>query len=201
VLTPTVALGPKRASCKGHNRGVQFFDRVGLSSNGGIVTMDKRGILIEIPGFGTREVRTVVSDYTGTLSCGVRLATGLKEKLLTLQERVDIRIVTSDSFGTAKEELAGVVTPDILTKERHDLEKQDYVKTFDLKHVAAFGNGNNDRLLLKTVKEGGGLAIAVDNGQGCAVDALLNAHLFIVGAANALNLLLEPRSCKATLRF
>ena len=109
--------------------------------------------------------------------------------------------MTSDSFGTAKEELAGVVTPDILTKERHDLEKQDYVKTFDLKHVAAFGNGNNDRLLLKTVKEGGGLAIAVDNGEGCAVDALLNAHLFIVGAANALNLLLEPRSCKATLRF
>ena len=56
---------------------------------------------------------------------------------------MDIRIVSSDSFGTAREELAGVVTPDILTKERHDLEKQDYVKTFDLKHVAAFGNGNN----------------------------------------------------------
>lgn len=84
---------------------------------------------------------------------------------------------------------------------RHDADKQDFVKTFDLKHVAAFGNGNNDRSLLKTVKEGGGLAIAVDNGEGCAVDALMNAHLFIVGAANAFNLLLEPRGCKATLRF
>jgi soluble P-type ATPase len=83
----------------------------------------------------------------------------------------------------------------------HDAEKQDYVKTLELRHVAVFGNGNNDRLLLKTVKEGGGLAIAVDNGEGCAVDAIMNAHLFIVGAANALNLLLEPRSCKATLRF
>ena len=67
--------------------------------------------------------------------------------------------------------------------------------------MAAFGNGNNDRMLLKAVKEGAGLAVAVDNGEGCAVDALVNAHLFIVGAANALNLLLEPRSCKATLRF
>jgi hypothetical protein len=32
--------------------------------------MDKLGILIEIPRFGTREIRTVVSDYRGTLSCG-----------------------------------------------------------------------------------------------------------------------------------
>jgi soluble P-type ATPase len=75
-------------------------------------------------------------------------------------------------------------------------EDQDYVKEFELKHVAAFGNGNNDRLLLKTVKEDGGLAIAVDNGEACAIDALMNANLLIVGAANALNLLLEPRSCK-----
>lgn len=165
------------------------------------VTMKKPGILIEIPGFGTRDVRVIISDYTGTLSCAGRLVPGIREKLGALQSLVDIRIVSSDSFGTAKQDLAGVVTPDILTKERHDLEKQDYVKKFELKHVAAFGNGNNDRLLLKTVKEGGGLAIAVDNGEGCAVDALMNANLFIVCAANALNLLLEPRSCKATLRF
>ena len=163
--------------------------------------MNKSGILIEIPGFGIRKIRTIISDYTGTLSCGGRLVSGVRERLVTLLGVVDIRILSSDSFGTAKEQLAGVVTPDILTKEKHDLEKQDYSKRFELKHVAAFGNGNNDRLLLRTVKEGGGLAIAVDNGEGCAVDALVNANLFIVGAANALNLLLEPRSCKATLRF
>jgi soluble P-type ATPase len=163
--------------------------------------MNKPGILIEIPGFGAHKIHTVVSDYTGTLSCGGRLVPGVREKLLTLLERVDIRIISSDSFGTAAEELSGILTPDILSREQHDLEKQEYVKEFDLTHVAAFGNGNNDRLLLKTVKEGGGLAVAVDNGEGCAIDALLNANLFIVGAANGLNLLLEPRGCKATLRF
>lgn len=163
--------------------------------------MDKSGILIEIPGLGRREINTIVSDYTGTLSCGGRLVPGVKEKLIILLGVLDIRIISSDSFGTAEEELAGIVKPDILSTNRHDVEKQDYVKAFNLRHVAAFGNGNNDRMLLKTVKEGGGLAIAVDNGEGCAVDALVNAHLFIVGAANALNLLLEVRSCKATLRF
>jgi soluble P-type ATPase len=163
--------------------------------------VEKSGVGITIPGFGTLKIRTVVSDYTGTLSCGGRLVPGVREKLMALLGVVDIRVVSSDSFGTANEELAGVVKPDILATDRHDVEKQDYVKTFDLTHVAAFGNGNNDRLLLKTVKEGGGLAVAVDNGEGCALDALMNAHLFIVGAANALDLLLEPRSCKATLRF
>ena len=44
-------------------------------------------------------------------------------------------------------------------------------------------------------------AVAVDNGDGCATQALLNSDLFIVRAANALNLLLEPKGCKATLRF
>jgi soluble P-type ATPase len=162
--------------------------------------MDKPGIVIEIPGFGTREIRAIVSDYTGTLSCGGKVLTGVREKLFVLQKQVDIRIISSDSFGTANAELGGIVKPDILSTKKHDAEKQDYVKTFDLKHIAAFGNGNNDRLLLKTVKEGGGLAIAVDNGEGCALDALVNAHIFIVGAENALNLLLEPRGCKATLR-
>jgi soluble P-type ATPase len=163
--------------------------------------MDRAGILIEIPGFGTRDIHTVVCDFTGTLSCGGRVAPGVRKRLLTLLDRVELRIITSDSFGRATDELKGVVAPRILSGGRHDIEKQDYVKGFALPHVAALGNGNNDRLLLKTVKEGGGLAVAVDNGEGCAIDALLNAHLLVVGAANALDLLLEMRGCMATLRF
>lgn len=163
--------------------------------------MKKPGISIDIPGFGSRKIHTIVSDYTGTLSCKGKLVPGLKERLLKLLDRVEIHVVTSDSFGTAAEELRGVLTPYILREERHDLEKERYVRRLDLPYVAAFGNGNNDRLLLNAVKQAGGLAIAVDNGEGCATDALVNAHSFIMGAANALDLLLEVTSCKATLRF
>ena len=63
--------------------------------------MTKPGILIEIPGFGSREINTVVSDYTGTLSCGGRLVPGVKERLLELLKIVDIHVVTSDSYGKA----------------------------------------------------------------------------------------------------
>lgn len=163
--------------------------------------MNKPGIAIDIPGFGKRHIRTVVSDYTGTHSFSGAIEPDVKRKLRELAALVDLHIVTADSFGTAERELTGIVTPHQLRTGRHDIEKAEYVTQFDLQHVAAFGNGNNDRLMLKAVKECGGLAIAVDNGEGCAMDAMRNADLFVVGAANALDLLLDPLRVKATLRF
>jgi soluble P-type ATPase len=159
------------------------------------------GIVIDIPGFGRRVIRTVVSDYTGTLSCRGKLTPGVRPLLGRLSKLVDLEIVTADTYGTARQQLSAIVVPHILKRKRQDLEKQNFVKRFDLKSVAALGNGNNDRLLLRVVSEAGGLAIAVDNGEGCALDALLQARIFISGAANALALLLNPSALKATLRF
>lgn len=163
--------------------------------------MEKPGIAIDIPGFGKRRIRVAVSDFTGTHSQGGRARPEVKRRLRHLAKLVDLHIVTADSFGTAQRELRGIVEPHILSSSRHDAEKARYVRRFDLAQVAAFGNGNNDRLMLKAVKRGGGLAVAVDHGEGCALDALLNAHLFIAGAANAIDLLLDPTRLKATLRF
>jgi soluble P-type ATPase len=163
--------------------------------------MDKPGITIEVPGFGKRHIRIAVSDYTGTHSFAGKIAPDVKTRLRELVTLVDLHIVTADSFGTAENELAGIAAPYHLRNSRHDMEKAQYVGQFDLQHVAAFGNGNNDRLMLQAVKEGGGLSVAVDNGEGCAMDAMRNADVFIVGAANALDLLLHPLRLKATLRF
>jgi soluble P-type ATPase len=163
--------------------------------------MDKPGIAIDIPGFGKRHIRVVVSDYTGTHAFAGVIDPDVKTRLGQLVTLVDLHIVTADSFGTADRELAGIAIPYLLRTERHDIEKVDYIRQFDLHHVAAFGNGNNDRLMLKALKDGGGLAIAVDNGEGCAVDAIQNANLFITGAARAIDLLLHSTRLKATLRF
>jgi soluble P-type ATPase len=163
--------------------------------------MQKPGILVNIPGFGSRAIHTIVSDYTGTLSCYGKLVPGAKSPLLRLMRLVDIEIITADTYGTARKQLKGIAVPHMLKERRQDLEKRHFVRRFTLRNVAAFGNGNNDRLLLRAVKQSGGLAIAVDNGEGCALDALLHANIFVVGAVNALNLLLKPQACKATLRF
>jgi len=163
--------------------------------------MGKPGIAIDIPGFGRREIRTVISDYTGTLSRRGKLAPGVRSRLRRLLKLVDLEIITADSSGTAGSQLKGIIVPHMLKRKRHDIEKRDFARRFNLRHVAAFGNGNNDRLMLQAARAGGGIAVAVDNGEGCTLDALLRANIFIVGAANALDLLLNPTACKATLRF
>jgi soluble P-type ATPase len=166
--------------------------------------MAKPGITIEIPRFRNLEIRTMVSDYTGTLSCRGKLSGGVREQLIMLNEWIDIHVISSDSFGTAKQELSELpfVTFEDLSKtdSAHDAAKEKYVEKLNARNVVAFGNGNNDRLMLQATKKAGGLAIAVDNGEGCALGAFMNADLMIAGARNALNLLLIRNSCKATLR-
>ncbi len=72
------------------------------------VDMYKPGIQIDIPGFGRREITTVVSDYTGTHSRGGKLVEGVHERLMRLGELVDIHIISADSFGTAEQQLKGL---------------------------------------------------------------------------------------------
>ena len=117
----------------------------------------KQGIQIDIPGFGRLDIHTVVTDYTGTLSCGGKLSPGVRERLLQLEEFVEIRVLTSDTFHTARSELAGIpVTVEVLENENHHRQKENYVTTrCDPARVAVFGNGNNDRLMLQAVKQAG----------------------------------------------
>jgi soluble P-type ATPase len=161
-------------------------------------------IKLMIPGFGPLEVRRVVTDYTGTHSFKGVVRRTVRTRLAQLAKLVDVHVLTVDTFGTARRELARLpVELHFLNddKRRNDKEKQRFILKYEPKYVAAFGNGNMDRLLLKTVRDAGGLAVAVDNGEGCALDAILNANILVHGSEQALDLLLEPTSCKATLRF
>ena len=168
----------------------------------------KPGIGIDIPGFGELHIKAVCCDYTGTLSCEGELINGVKKRLRELGRVVDIHIVTSDTRDTADRELEpltreGLVTlRDQIELDDHDRFKRDYVKKLgiDMKHVAIFGNGRNDRLWLNEVKDKGGLAIAVDVGEGCAVEAMMNATVFVADIMNALDLLLDKDRVIGTLR-
>ncbi len=163
--------------------------------------MDRPGIHVDIPGRGELVIRRLVSDYSGTLSCAGRLSAVVRERIVRLAGILEIIVLTSDTFGTAAAELAGLpLQVHILEARDHDLQKHAFVHSAGLRETAAFGNGMNDRLMLAAVRAAGGLAIAVDNGEGCAVEAIQAANLFLHGAEAALDLLLDPRRLVAGLR-
>jgi len=153
---------------------------------------------VDIPGFGPITLEHLVSDFTGTLSVGGKLLPGVEEKLNQIAEFLKIQILTADTFGVVKQELKRVDCGiHILSGASHDAQKEKYVMDLGAEKIVALGNGNNDRRMLKAAKVG----IAVTEGEGCAIDAVMAADIQVVHAVDALDLLLHPKRLKATLRF
>jgi soluble P-type ATPase len=153
---------------------------------------------VDIPGFGLVRLNHLISDYTGTLSVDGKLVPGVKELLNTVAESLTVHILTADTFGKARAELEGVNCEiHILEGGNHDVQKEEYVKKLGAEGVVALGNGNNDRRMLRAARIG----IAVCLKEGCAVDALTSANIVTISATDALELLLNPKRLKATLRF
>lgn len=153
---------------------------------------------IDIPGFGSVKLEHMVSDFTGTLSVNGQLLPKVDVRLNRLAELMKIHILTADTFGKAQTELEGINCEiHILTGENQDVQKEEYVAKLGADSVVAFGNGNNDRRMLKAARIG----IAVSEGEGCAVDAIMAANIHVRSARDGLDLLLNPKRLKATLRF
>jgi P-type E1-E2 ATPase len=153
---------------------------------------------IDVPGFGLVRLEHLVSDFSGTLSVDGALLDGVEERLNRLAERMKIHILTADTFGTASTALKRVrCEVHILAGENHDLQKEAFVSRLGADRVAALGNGKNDRKMLKSARIG----IAVTEGEGCAVDAIVAADIHVRSAVDGLDLLLNARRSKATLRF
>ena len=150
-----------------------------------------------IPGVGKLALEHLVCDFTGTLSVDGHLLSEVGKLLDELATILTIHVVTADTFGRVYEELAGrscIVT--VLKGQNLDVQKENYIKTLNTELVVAIGNGANDRLMLKTAK----LGIAVVEGEGCAIDALLNADIVVRSIQEGLSLLLNPRRIVATLK-
>ncbi len=155
-------------------------------------------IEIDIPGFGMVRLEHLVSDFTGTLSVDGSLLPGAGKRLNRLAEVLTIHVLTADTFGKAREALQNVrCNVRVLTGDDLDAQKEEFVKELGADTVVALGNGKNDRKMLKTAKVG----IAVTEGEGCAVDAILSADVHVRAAIEGLDLLLHEKRLKATLRF
>jgi soluble P-type ATPase len=155
-------------------------------------------VRVEIPGKGFFEFEHFVTDFSGTLSEDGILLPAVKEKLNNLSEHLNVHVLTSDTFGRAREQLRGVnCLLHILEGGQHVVQKERYVKDLGAERVAALGNGNNDVLMLKAAK----LGVAVCLREGCSKKAVEAAKIFVMSPIDAIDLLLSPKRLIATLRI
>ena len=72
---------------------------------------------VDIPGFGQVKLKHLASDFTGTLSMHGKLVPGVRELLNRVAAILDVHVLTADTFGTARSELAGVDARFIFLRE------------------------------------------------------------------------------------
>jgi soluble P-type ATPase len=152
---------------------------------------------IAIPGRETLRLDHLVADFNGTLACDGELLPGAGDALCLLAESLALHVVTADTFGRAREALAGIPCElAILPEGAQDSAKLSYIEALGAHRCACLGNGRNDRLMLAAA----GLGIAVIQGEGAAVETLLAAEVAVLDINAALGLLLHPQRLVATLR-
>ena len=153
---------------------------------------------VDVPGVQRLRFAHLVADFNGTLAVDGVLIVGVAEALRTLSGKLDIHVVTADTFGRVKEAMAGVpCVTTILPPGDQDSAKLRYVQRLGAAGCVCVGNGRNDRLMVAAA----GLGIAVIQGEGAAVETLLAAKVAAPDIAAALGLLLNPARLAATLRL
>lgn len=154
-------------------------------------------IEISIPGYKTLQLDHLVLDYNGTLAIDGHPLDGVTEVLAALSTRLQIHVVTADTFGQVQNALAGAPCRiSILPPGEQDVAKLDYVEQLGPERTVCIGNGRNDRLMLQQAA----LGIAVLQAEGAAVQTLLAADVAAPDILAALKLLTNPLRLVATLR-
>ncbi|MBX3710272.1 MAG: ATPase P [Gammaproteobacteria bacterium] len=152
---------------------------------------------MDIPGYGELHLSDAVFDFNGTLAVEGELIDGIAERLNILAERMHLHIITGDSFGKAKSELADIKCKlTILKPENQAIAKRNYLKTVDPKHTVAIGNGRNDQYMLKEAA----LGIVVSGREGAAIETILAANILMPDIESVLDTLLHQKRLIATLR-
>ena len=154
-------------------------------------------IEIEIPGRRRLCLEHLVCDYNGTLALDGDLLPGVCESLDALAARVQVHVITADTFGLAKVRLAGSpVSVTIIPAESQDQAKLDFVTKLGKEQVMAIGNGRNDCKMLAAAAVG----VALIQREGACAAAVMSADLVCTHILDALELLLQPKRLIATLR-
>jgi P-type E1-E2 ATPase len=151
-------------------------------------------LLIELPNQPAIILDKLVLDYTGTLSLDGVMLPGVAGKLRKISKRMQITVLTADTFGKAKKCLAGLPCEVHIIKTGKD--KEQLVTEMGAHTVIAVGNGQNDVAMIRAAAIG----IAVIGPEGASGNLLTTAKIIVKNILDALDLVLNPLRLKAALR-
>jgi soluble P-type ATPase len=135
-------------------------------------------ITVDAPGWGSFPIRHLLLDLNGTLALDGVFIPGVEERILELSEKLDIHILTADTFGTAARICHGLPVTLHVIPERDQIQaKGKYLNGLPL-----------------------ALGIAVMGPEGTSSEAVRAADVVVMSINEALDLLLHPERLKATLR-
>jgi P-type E1-E2 ATPase len=147
-----------------------------------------------MPGEPPLVLEHLVLDLNGTLTNRGELIDGVGERLASLAADLDVRIATADTYGAAARIAAQLGIP-VQTVGNGD-DKERLVRSLGAEHTAVIGNGRNDIPMLRAAR----LGIAVIGAEGAAGSAIAAADVVCVRVIDALDLLLDERALRATMR-
>jgi len=151
-----------------------------------------KSLVIEIPGTAALHVRHVVLDFNGTLARDGVLLPRVRSRLQRLSRKLDVDVLTADTFGTARSALRGLHLR--VETIRTGADKRRFVAERD--GVVAIGNGRNDVAMMRAAE----LGIAVLGSEGASAELLRSVDVVTRDIADALDLLLDTKRLTATLR-
>lgn len=152
---------------------------------------------IDIPGYQQLMLSRLVLDFNGTLACDGALLVGVKHKLVELANRIDIHVVTGNTYGTAKDELHGIPCQIVLLPpEGQARAKRDIVQKLGPDATVAIGNGRNDIEMMQLAT----FSIAFIGDEGIAYETMVSADVVTNNIHAALGLLSHQKRFVATLR-
>jgi P-type E1-E2 ATPase len=154
-------------------------------------------IELSIPGRGIIRLEHLVSDVNGTLAVDGQLADGLGRILSSLQDRLEIHLLTADTHGR-QDIIDGQLNLQAIRIQpgNESQQKANYVNRLGAENVIAIGQGANDADMLKSAAIG----ICLLSVEGTAVETLLSADLVVPDIYTALTLLERPLRLVASLR-
>ncbi len=154
-------------------------------------------ITIELPGNKTIYAKYLVLDYNGTIAIDGYLIPDIEKVLISLSQKINIYVITSNTFGTAVENLKNINCQYlIITGKNHQRQKLQFIKKLGPRKTIAIGNGLNDAKMLHKAA----LGIAIIQKEGAAPKAIMKADILCNNIFDALDLLINPIRITATIR-